>query len=169
MVMFLFKIDDYIMYGMTGVCKVMDITNERFTNGIKKEYYVLSPIYSNNTVIKIPVDNEKVPMRKLLSKINVLSLINDIPNMDTSWIDNEKLRSEQFKKILRGGKCEELIKLVRSIDNNREYVKSIGKKTHQADDNIMKEAERLLNEEFATILDISTDEVSSYISSHIPQ
>ncbi len=50
--MFLFKIDDYIMYGMTGVCKVMDITNERFTNGIKKEYYVLSPIYSNNTVIK---------------------------------------------------------------------------------------------------------------------
>lgn len=96
--MFLFKIDDYIMYGMTGVCKVMDITNERFTNGIKKEYYVLSPIYSNNTVIKIPVDNEKVPMRKLLSKINVLSLINDIPNMDTSWIDNEKLRSEQFKK-----------------------------------------------------------------------
>ncbi|HBG0379590.1 TPA: CarD family transcriptional regulator, partial [Clostridioides difficile] len=29
MVMFLFKIDDYIMYGMTGVCKVMDITNER--------------------------------------------------------------------------------------------------------------------------------------------
>ncbi len=58
-------------------------------------------------------------------------------------------------KILRGGKCEELIKLVRSIDNNREYVKSIGKKTHQADDNIMKEAERLLNEEFATILDIS--------------
>ena len=155
--MFLFKIDDYIMYGMTGVCKVMDITNERFTNGIKKEYYVLSPIYSNNTVIKIPVDNEKVPMRKLLSKINVLSLINDIPNMDTSWIDNEKLRSEQFKKILR------------SIDNNREYVKSIGKKTHQADDNIMKEAERLLNEEFATILDISPNEVSSYISSHIPQ
>lgn len=167
--MFLFKIDDYIMYGMTGVCKVMDITNERFTNGIKKEYYVLSPIYSNNTVIKIPVDNEKVPMRKLLSKINVLSLINDIPNMDTSWIDNEKLRSEQFKKILRDGKCEELIKLVRSIDNNREYVKSIGKKTHQADDNIMKEAERLLNEEFATILDISPNEVSSYISSHIPQ
>lgn len=42
-------------------------------------------------------------------------------------------------------------------------------KTHQADDNIMKEAERLLNEEFATILDISPNEVSSYISSHIPQ
>ncbi len=63
--MFLFKIDDYIMYGMTGVCKVMDITNERFTNGIKKEYYVLSPIYSNNTVIKIPVDNRKSTNEKV--------------------------------------------------------------------------------------------------------
>ena len=167
--MFLFKIDDYIMYGMTGVCKVIDITNEKFANGEKREYYVLSPIYSENTIIKTPVDNKQIPMRKIISKVNVVSLINDIPNMETIWIDDEKMRNKQFNTILRGGKCEELIKLVRSIDNNREYVKSIGKKTHQADDNIMKEAERLLNEEFATILDISPNEVSSYISSHIPQ
>ncbi|UWD49773.1 CarD family transcriptional regulator [Clostridioides difficile] len=165
----MFKIDDYIMYGMTGVCKVLDITNEKITNGIQKEYYVLSPLYSNNTIIKIPVDNKKVPMRKILSEVTLASLINDIPNMDTSWIDNEKMRSEQFKMMLRSGKCEELLKLTRSIYCNKEHIKSLGKKSHQADDNMMKEAERLLNEEFATVLNISPDEVTSYISSHIPQ
>ncbi|MGO1041912.1 CarD family transcriptional regulator [Clostridioides difficile] len=165
----MFKIDDYIMYGMTGVCKVLDITNEKITNGVQKEYYVLSPLYSNNTIIKIPVDNKKVPMRKILSEVTVASLINDIPNMDTSWIDNEKMRSEQFKIMLRSGKCEELLKLIRSIYCNKEHIKSLGKKSHQADDNMMKEAERLLNEEFATVLNISPDEVTSYISSHIPQ
>ncbi|MCC0632643.1 CarD family transcriptional regulator [Clostridioides sp. ZZV15-6388] len=165
----MFKIDDYIMYGMTGVCKVLDITNEKITNGVQKEYYVLSPLYSNNTIIKIPVDNKKVPMRKILSEVTVASLISDIPNMDTSWIDNEKMRSEQFKVMLRSGKCEELLKLIRSIYCNKEYIKSLGKKSHQADDNMMKEAERLLNEEFATVLNISPDEVTSYISSHIPQ
>lgn len=43
--MFLFKIDDYIMYGMTGVCKVMDITNERFTNGIKRVLCIESYLF----------------------------------------------------------------------------------------------------------------------------
>jgi CarD family transcriptional regulator len=33
----------------------------------------------------------------------------------------------------------------------------------------MKEAERLLNEEFAIILNISPDEITSYISSKINQ
>ena len=67
----MFEVDDYIMYGMTGVCKVLDITNEKFINSDKREYYVLSPIYSDNTIIKIPVDNNKVPMRKVISKGDV--------------------------------------------------------------------------------------------------
>ena len=165
----MFEVDDYIMYGMTGVCKVLDITNEKFINSDKREYYVLSPIYSDNTIIKIPVDNNKVPMRKVISKGDVTSLINNIPNMETLWIEDEKKRNEKFKIMLKSGQCEKLIKLIRSIDSNKEYVKSIGKKSYQADNHIMKEAERLLNEEFAIILDISPDEITSYISSKINQ
>ena len=33
----------------------------------------------------------------------------------------------------------------------------------------MQTAERLINQEFATILNISPNEVATYISSHIPQ
>ena len=33
------KIDDYIMYGMTGVCKVIDITNEKFLNSNAKDNF----------------------------------------------------------------------------------------------------------------------------------
>ena len=67
----MFKVDDYIMYGITGVCKVIDITNEKFINGEKRDYYVLSPIQNNNTIIKIPLDNNKIPMRKIISKGDV--------------------------------------------------------------------------------------------------
>lgn len=108
-------------------------------------------------------------MRKIISKVNVVSLINDIPNMETIWIDDEKMRNKQFNTMLKSGKCEELIKLIRSICSNKEYIQSIGKKLHNVDEKIMKEAERLLHEEFAIILDISPNEVTSYISSHIPQ
>ena len=161
----MFKIDDYIMYGMTGVCKVIDITNERFINGEERKYYVLSGIHNNNnnTIIKIPLDNTKIPMRKIISKGDVTSLINDMSNMEALWIDDEKKRSNKFKTMLKSGKCEDLIKLI----FNKRYSKSISKKLNKADKEIIKEAERLLNEEFAVILNISPNEVNSYISSQI--
>ncbi len=154
----MFKVDDYIMYGRTGVCKVVDITNEKFINGEERKYYVLSPIHNNNnTIIKIPLDNTKVPMRKIISKEDVTSLINDMSNMEEIWIEDEKKRSNEFKTMLKSGKCEDLIKL---ISNKRH-----SKKLNKADKEIIKEAERLVNEEFAIILNISPKEVNSYISS----
>lgn len=163
----MFNVDDYIMYGMTGVCKVVDITNERFINNEKRKYYILSPIYNNDTIIKIPLDNNKVPMRKVISKDDMTSLINDVPNMETLWIDDERKRNEQFQTMLKSGQCEELIKLIRSIHFGKKYVKLSGKKLQKTDKDIKKEAERLLTEEFATILNISPNEVNSDILSKI--
>lgn len=165
----MFNINDYIMYGTTGVCKISDITNEKFINGEHRKYYVLTPIYCNDTIIKTPVDNKKVSMRKIISKEDAHLLINSIPNMETLWIDDDRKRNQKFTTLLKGGKCEELIKIIRSIYIDKEQKKSIGKKSYQADNEIMKEAERLVNEEFATILNISPDEVISYISSKIPK
>lgn len=159
----MFKVNDYIMYGITGVCKVIDITNEKFINGEKRNYYVLSPIHDNNTIIKTPLDNNKIPMRKIISKGDMTSLINDMPNIEKLWIDDEKKRNNQFKIMLKSGKCEDLIKLI----FNKRYAKSTSKKLNKADKDIMKEAERLLNEEFAIILNISPSEVNSYISRQI--
>lgn len=163
----MFNVDDYIMYGKTGVCKVVDITNEKFINGEKRKYYILSPIYNNDTVIKIPLDNDKVPMRKVISKGDMTTLINDIPNMEILWIDDEKKRIAQFETMLKSGQCEELIKLIKSIKFSKKYARSIGKKLEQPDRDIMKEAERLLTEEFAIILNVYPNEASSYILSKI--
>ena len=164
----MFKVNDYIMYGLTGVCQVVDITKESFIDNLQKEYYVLKYIYDNDTIIKIPTDNEKISMRKLLSKEDMSTLINSIPNSETIWIDNDRKRNEEFKSILKTGDIENLVKLIRSIYLDKEYKQSIGKKLYKVDDEIMQTAERLLNEEFATILNISPDKVATYISTHVP-
>lgn len=163
----MFNVNDYIMYGMTGVCKVVDITNERFMNCEKRKYYILSPIYNNDTIIKIPLDNNKVPMRKVISKGDMTSLMNDAPNIETLWIDDDRKRSEQFQTMLKSGRCEELIKIIRSIYFGKKHLKLCGKKLQKSDKDIKKEAERLLTEEFATILNISPNEVNSDILSKI--
>lgn len=163
----MFEVNDYIMYGMTGVCQVVDITKERIIDDLQKEYYVLKHIYANDTIIKIPTDNEKISMRKILSKGEVTTLIDNITNSETIWIDDDRQRNEAFKSILKTGDVDNLVKLVRSIYLNKEYKKSIGKKTYKVDQEIMDLAERLLNEELATVLKINPSEVASYISNHI--
>lgn len=163
----MFEVNDYIMYGMTGVCQVVDITKERIIDDLQKEYYVLKHIYANDTIIKIPTDNEKISMRKILSKGEVTTLIDNISNSETIWIDDDRQRNEAFKSILKTGDVDNLVKLVRSIYLNKEYKKSIGKKTYKVDQEIMDVAERLLNEELATVLKINPSEVASYISNHI--
>ncbi|CEP80553.1 CarD family transcriptional regulator [Paraclostridium sordellii] len=163
----MFNVDDYIMYGMTGVCKVVDITNEKFINGEKRKYYVLNPIYNNDTTIKVPLDNDKIPMRKVISKGDMTSLINDIPNMEILWIDDEKKRMAQFETMLKSGQCEELTKLIKNIKFSKKYARSNDKKLYKSDKDIMKEAKRLLTEEFAIILNIYPKEANSYILSQI--
>ncbi len=111
----MFKVNDYIMYGTTGVCKVIEIKKEKFLGKEEREYYVLEPVYSKNTVIKIPVDNTTIRMRELLSKEAIEELINIVPNADTTWIEDDRIRNEQFKSMLKSGDCEELITLIRTI------------------------------------------------------
>ena len=56
-------------------------------------------------------DNKKVPMRKILSKGEVTTLINSMPNSETIWIDDDRKRNEEFKSILKTGDIENLVKL----------------------------------------------------------
>ncbi|MGL5313621.1 MAG: CarD family transcriptional regulator [Peptostreptococcaceae bacterium] len=165
----MFEINDYIMYGTTGVCKVLDIKKESIGGNVQKEYYVLSPIYSNNTIIKIPVDNEKIAMRNIISKENVTSLIENMPNKELLWIKDDRQRGELFKSMLKTGECEELITLIKSIYQYKKNKKEMGIKISKNDEEIMQIAEKLLNEEFATILNINPEEVTSYILNNIQE
>lgn len=168
----MFKVDDYIMYGMTGVCKVKDIENRKNRAREEKQYYVLNPISSNTTVIRIPVDNEIIIMRPILSKEEVNDLIYSISDNEDQWaealwIEDERERSKDFNLALKSCNCNEWIKLITTICSKKKEKKVEGKKLATSDDNVMKAAEKLLNEEFSVILNITPEEVPSYIANNI--
>ena len=163
----MFKIGDYIMYGVTGVCKVTDIIKEKYFNN-EEDYYVLEPVYATTeTIIKIPVANKKVFMRNIISKEDIDNLIEEIPLEKEVWIDDERERNHQFKLMVHSGDCKQWSTLIKSIFLKKEQKKKEGKKITQEDERLMKSAEKLLNEEIATILHILPDEVPKYIQSNI--
>lgn len=164
----MFKINDYVVYNTTGVCKIIDIRKEKGISNNDMDYYVLEPAYDKNLTIKTPVNNPKVLMRNIITKDEILELIAAMPNNESPWISDDRERNETFKAALKSLDSEKWIKLIRTIYIAKQKKTELGKKLSKADEEIMKIAEKNLNEEFALALNISPDEVVPYILERIP-
>lgn len=162
----MYNINDNVMYGRSGVCKIIDITTKEFGK-IKTEYYILEPVFDQKAKIYCPVNSDRIVMRKLLSYDEVKTLIADMPDMSAEWIDNDQARKEKFSSIVKNGDHVELIKLIKVIHARKCSLQDQGKKLHIADERAIHDAEKLLYEEFAHVLDIKTDEVVPFIAGEL--
>ena len=158
----MFAKNDYIIYGTTGVCKITGIEKRKFNN-IEKEYYILKPAYDSNSTIYAPIDNDMINIRKIMTVKEVYDLIRTMPDNGPIWIDDINLRKGKYNEILKKGNKVELVKLIRTLYLEKEKKKTEGKKLYVGDEKIMAEAERLLHEEFAVVLNIKVDEVLPFI------
>lgn len=163
----MFKVDDYVIYGSTGVCKIIDIKKDEYVSSDDTIYYVLQPVYSNNMIIRVPTNNVIALMRPVLTKDDISSLIAMMPQNETIWIEDEYKRINDYKDALKTGNSEECIKIIQTLYLEKQAKLAAGRKLKQADENIMKMAEKQLYEEFAFVLNISPEEVVSYILEHI--
>jgi CarD family transcriptional regulator len=130
------------------------------------EYYFLQPINDTcSTTIYVPTQNEALisKMRRLLSVEEIHALIRTMPDGNTIWIDDDKIRREQYKNILAVGNRVELVRLIKTLHSHQETLAATGKKLHLDDAKIMKAAEKTLHEEFAHVLNITLEQVVPFI------
>lgn len=165
----MFKVNDVIIYGTQGVCRIVDI-EEKAVSGVKKNFFVLKPINDNGSTIFAPTDNEHVlkKMRALLSKTEINSLIDSMPNEDVVWVKNDTDRKEHYRKILASGNHVELIRMIKAIYVHKKEREAEGKRLHMIDEHFFKDAEQILYNEFQYVLKLSgKDELMNYIFSRI--
>ncbi|MGI6093586.1 MAG: transcriptional regulator [Veillonellaceae bacterium] len=156
----MFKVNDYVVYGATGVCQITDVVKNSYC-GTETEYYVLHPVYHNNMTIKVPVSNSS--MRPILTRDEVLSLIASMPDRETIWIDDQRERTNIFKAALKSHKSDDLIRIIKALYHEKQAKAATNKRLAKTDEDIMNSAEKLLYEEFAIALNISPAEVVPYI------
>ena len=89
----MFDVGDFIIYGSNGVCKVTDVGPMKMP-GIPKDklYYTMVPCYIRDSEIFTPVDNERVVMRKVMSKDEAEDFISSMPDIGELEIIEEKKR-----------------------------------------------------------------------------
>lgn len=168
----MFQKDNLVVYGRTGVCRVMDITTPDFcrakSEGKKKLYYVLNPLYQDGTIYA-PVDNPKVLIRPILTAEEARRLVDMIPTIRAQAYyggSTQDLR-DHYQTLMQTSDCADLMELVMSIYAKKVYVEQTKRKFGAVDEHFMKQAEQLLNGELAAALDVPMDEVSDYIAAKV--
>ncbi len=164
----MFSVGDTVSYGTQGICKITGITDMEIAN-IKKQYYLLTPIYDNRAAIYVPTDNDKLlkNMHKILSKKEIDALIDEAAASPMEWIADDMERKEKCSLILKSGDRYELMRLVEMLYLRREELKTTKKHFHILDERYLREAERLLHDEFSYVLEIQRNQVPTYILNRI--
>ena len=160
----MFQVNDYIIYGESGVCLIADITTPPISGVDKnKNYYVLHPYYSSGKTIYTPVDNDKVSMRKILTKQEAEELISKIPFIETIWIENEKFREDVYKKAMHTYASEAWVKIIKTLYLRKEERKAEGKVITATDERYFRAAENYLYGELSLSLGMPLEEVKGYV------
>jgi RNA polymerase-interacting CarD/CdnL/TRCF family regulator len=101
---YMFEIGDFLMYGKTGVCQLKGISKEAVLDKKEVAYYVLQPVFKNcSAVLKVPVGNEKVNIRPVASKDQMLAYMEEIASSEPVWNDNDRSRFAEYNESLSSG------------------------------------------------------------------
>lgn len=161
----MFQVNDVIIYGTQGVCKITG-TEEKTVSGKKKTYFILKPVSNQGATIFAPTDNEVVlrKMRRLLTRDEIHKLIDSMRSENAVWVANESERKELYKSTLAKGDRMELIKMIKAIYTHKKEREAEGKRLHLSDERFFKDAEQILYNEFQYVLDLGgRDDLMSYI------
>ncbi|MDD4715074.1 MAG: CarD family transcriptional regulator [Oscillospiraceae bacterium] len=165
----MYQVGDFIFYGSTGVCKILDIIKKAPESKEKARlYYKLDPLYQNCTIFT-PVHEAKVFMRPIISKEEAEHLIDTIPSIQAKayYTHVSSQLAGYYEESLKTHRCIDLVRLTLSIYAKKRAAQQQNRKFGAVDQRFMKRAEELLFGELAAALSISIEEVPEYISRRV--
>ena len=163
------KIGECVHYGSHGVCRVCGQETKKFGRE-EALYYILRPTSSESILLYLPAtaEPEKVKLRRLLSRDQILELLREAQKKPAGWIPDNKTRRETFARILREGDTKELIDMLRSLYIHQEELPP-GKMMPMSDQEMMAAARRQLHSELSYVLEIEESQVLPFVMEQVRQ
>lgn len=159
----MFGVGQTVLYGSNGVCTIDAVTKKQIGKNWM-EYYVLKPVGAASSTLFVPTSNEQLvgKIRSVLTADEINALLGALPDCQP-WDDNKQTRSDTFRAVIAAGDCRSLLQLIRQIHAHEQEQLAKGKRLHLSDERFLKEAEKMICEEFSLVLDIPRDEVLARI------
>ena len=127
----------------------------------------MKPIEDEKDKIYVPVSNSDSRLRLCLTKEEAWNLIKRIPEIPKAWINNEKMREQNYKEAVKANDPEALVAIIKMIYQRKEKRLAKGKKCTATDARYFQLAENLLYMELGVAHGKSKQEVCRTIIEYI--
>lgn len=160
----MYEAGQQVLYGSHGVCRITAIESMRFGN-TREKYYVLEPAQQPGARFYVPVGNDAAvsKLRPLMTREELLALLHTEKVRNYPWISDENQRKLRYRELIASGDRAQLMGMIGALHRHRKAQTAAGRKFHQADENFLNDAQKLLNAEFAQVFDLNPKSVQSFI------
>ncbi len=164
----MFEVGEHIVYGINGICRVEEICASPYDATDTRTYYLLVPVHNPmGSTIYTPVNNERVPMRRLMTAEEIHALIDAMPEIETLTVPAEKQRREIYRTTIGELKPEGYVSVIKTVYRRREELTAARKHFPVSDLEYGRLAKHLLYSECAHVLGLEEDSIESYIEERI--
>ncbi len=164
-----FENGTYVVYGKIGVCQVIEQKTMAFGGTEQEEYYVLAPKSDSRSHVFVPCRNEVLMsrMRELMTREEIDALLAGVGDSAMAWPEDKAQRQTAFRAVLTEGDRHQLLRLIRCLYEKRQEKTVAGKRLSAADEVLLQDAIRLVEEEFSQSLGLTRSQVREYIRSRL--
>lgn len=164
----MYRIGQRVMYGIHGVCQIVDIT-VRSVGREKVQCYVLEPADHPETRYYIPSEKPAAvaKIRPVLTRQELDALLREELNPEAVWIPDENQRKNKYRELLVGGDHRAVLAMLQALAEHKKKQEDSGRKFHLCDENFLRDAQKLLASEFCLVLEMSLQDTARYIMAAI--
>lgn len=164
----MYQVGDYVVKANNGVCRIDQIMHLDLPNVSRdKLYYLMIPQEDKNMKLYVPVDGKGDELRSVITEDEAWELIQKIPDIEATWIVNDKLREQEYKDAIRSCRPELLVGIIKNIYHRKKVRNEQGKKNTAVDERYFKIAENTLYSELAFAVGKKKDEMQELIATTI--
>lgn len=164
----MYQVGDRVVYGIHGVCTVADL-EKRVVDRKTVTYLVLEPVDRDGSRYLVPTHNENAmgKLRPMLTPEQMQALLESAEIREDSWIREENQRKQTYRELITRGDRVGLMQMVHTLYEHKKNQAAAGKKVHLADENFLRDAEKLLSCEIAVVMDMQADEARTFLRTRL--
>lgn len=164
----MFQKDDYVFYESGGICKIFDIQFAPLDSmPADRQYYILQSVHDRNGVSYVPVDSDKVFLRKLLNREEAQRLMDEIEAISVIEESNAKLLRNKYIEAMHTHQPVEWVRVIKTVYKRMNADSQKPQRLSETERSFAENAKRFLYTELALALGLQEREMEAYITNHI--
>ncbi len=150
-----YDIGEFVLYGLTGSCQVVDIGPVDFGDP-DKIYYHLKPVSDMKSTIFVSMKREDDIIRRVISAEEANKILGEVKKVGKALYTPKR---EACDIIIKSGDDVAISQMIKLLRYMRRENRKIHKSLNIMEEKILKDAERVFFSEMATALSMSMEEV----------